>query len=347
MACTNVRLRAQERIQARQGSTPGPAAYDATKTGFTQPRSPVAVIGTALRSPASPSAGGPGPSDYQDALRTSTVRGAHVEDSRLPGVSAFSIGTGPRGALGARSPAGSPGPGAHSPQRIDLARAPATRIGTGKRGSLGGGGGGPGPGAYAAEAFPHAVKPASPRQPMGTSPRFAGGGGADAPGPGAYATHLVDSLTGRMISSTRSQSARQPMGTSKRPPLSGSPAGSPGANAYSPSRAFVEAGAPAFSMARAPRAGLPAHASETPGPASYAVEALDGVGGVPLSSTRPHSARVLIGNAKRPDLSPSREGAPGPGAYDSTGGILACVVVGRPPAPPPPHHTLATHTSDP
>jgi hypothetical protein len=322
MACVNVRLSAQRRLEAR-GITPGPGAYDSAHTSFVQPTSPRAVIGTAQRSPASPREGGPGPSDYQDALRTSTVRGTHVEDSRLRGVTAFSIGTGPRASLGA-SPAASPGPGAHSPHRIDLARSPSTRIGTGQRVALGGGGGGPGPGAYVVEVATHVVKPTSPRQPIGSAARFRDGGAAAAvPGPGAYDTHTVDSLTGRMVSSTRSQSARQPIGTSKRPPLSGSPAGSPGANAYSPSRGFVDTREPAFSMGRAPRSGLPAHTSETPGPASYAVEGVDGLGGVPLSSTRPLSARVRIGTAKRPDLSPSREGAPGPGAYDSAAGILA------------------------
>ena len=128
--CTNLRLKAMQR--QIDSASPGPSAH-VPLLGLVQPKSPSARIGTAPRSPGGLGAGAPGPADYQDPLRMSTVVGAHLEDSRLRSVQGAVIGTGQRGSPTGRSGGGGggPGPSDYAPQL--QARVPGSPFGRDRR----------------------------------------------------------------------------------------------------------------------------------------------------------------------------------------------------------------------
>ena len=233
----------------------------------------------------------PGPADYQDPHRMSTLTGTHMEDSRLRGVPGYVIGTASRGGL---APEGGPGPSSYSPQASGLGpKSPSAAFGRDARthaspDSV------PGPGAHTVStAF---TTGASPRQVIGTAQRFQQGEGEHAtPGPGAYATHPVDP--------TRPQSARQVIGTAQRPSLAPASLG-PGP-AYSPSHAHTLPSSPGYSVGRAARGG--AAASDSPGPGRYAAELHTG-------AVLPSSPRQPMAAAPRFSPNPSASDI-GPGAY--------------------------------
>ena len=305
--CTNLRLKAMQR--QIDSASPGPSAH-VPQLGFVQHAAPAYSIGLASRGSYGLSAG-PGPADYQDPLRMSTVVGVHMEDSRLRGVQGAVIGTSVRGSPTAQGGAGSPGPGAYSPQAYAAQRSPVVAFGRDRRDHSGEGGEGvPGPGAHSPElGF---TLGASPRQPMGTAARFQGGSSEGVPGPGQYSSHLVDGITGKSVSSSRPQSARALIGTAQRPSL-GAGSLSPGP-AYSPSTTQTLPSSPGYSVGRAARDGglsPRGSAGEAPGPGRYAAEHHD-------AATRPVSPRQPIGSAARfryPSGGQDGEGLVGPGAY--------------------------------
>jgi len=313
--CTNLRLKAMQR--QIDSASPGPSAH-VPLLGLVQPKSPSARIGTAARSPGgSWGDAAPGPADYQDPLRMSTVRGAHVEDSRLRAVQGAVIGTSPRGSPTGRGAGGEGGPGP-ADYSYALPRAPGVAFGRDRRDHGGEGGEGvPGPGAHTVSTG--FTREASPRQPMGTAQRFPPPAAEGAPGPGQYQAHLVDGITGKSVSSARPQSARALIGTAARPSLGGGSL-SPGP-AYSPSTRHTLPSSPGYSVGRAPRDGRSA-ASDSPGPGRYAAEQHD-------AATRPASPRQPMGAAPRFPAPPSPDaGEVGPGAYQVqprarlTGGVI-------------------------
>jgi hypothetical protein len=242
----------------------------------------------------------------------STLVGQHVEDSRLRSVQGVRIGTARRGSP-AGAEVGGPGPADYSvPVSPSGRKSPSVVFGHDRRrdahsDTV------PGPGAHHVDlSF---TLEASPRQPIGTSSRFSRREQDALPGPGAYAAHLVDSLTGKSISSGRVNSARPRIGNAQRSPQGSPSATSPGP-AYSPNMASILPSSPGYSVGRARRdAGQPGAHPEAapPGPGRYAPEAHD-------ASLRPASPRQPIGSAQRFQYGAGGdgEGSPGPGAYATT-----------------------------
>jgi hypothetical protein len=303
--CTNLRLKVMERMT--EDASPGPAAHvgnvDAVRT-----LSPRVLIGRASRSPRDTHTGLPGPSEYQDLRRLSTVSGRHIEDSRLQGVPGVRIGTSKRG----ESPLigeGSPGPGQYSiTGSTSSPRNPTVVFGRDPRDHNSGiSSSVPGPGAYSAQGG--VVTLASPRQPFGHAPRFSSSleGEGCTPGPGAYGSLQPTGLP---------QSPRALMGTSTRPSLSTS-SFTPGPS-YSPNLDFVRPSSPRSPFPRAERGSAQqatlslGAAVSSPGPGAYPYEAHD-------SALRHSSPRQSIGTAQRFRGAKDEGGVPGPGSY-SLGG---------------------------
>lgn len=300
--CTNLRLKVMERMT--EDPSPGPAAH-VGNVDIVKSLPPRVLIGRASRSPRDTHTGVPGPSEYQDLQRLSTVSGRHIEDSRLQGVPGVRIGTSKRG--GSPLPGeGGPGPGQYSiVGGASSPRNPTVVFGRDPRDHAGMSSLVPGPGAYKVQGEVVAV--ASPRQPFAHAPRFSLGEEECTPGPGAYGFLQPPGLP---------QSPRAVMGTSARPSLEAS-SSTPGPS-YSPNLDFVRPSSPRSPFPRAER-GSAQHSSpvsgaalSSPGPGAYPYEAHE-------STLRHTSPRQSIGTAQRFRGDNDKEGVPGPGSYSMSG----------------------------